>query len=804
MSTTQKITEQNEDSLNLKDFIFMCLAKWHWFVISLIVTFSVAVFYMLRTQPTYTRYSQVMIKCDSKGSSISGAMGDFSNMGILATSSSVDNELVAIQSPSVMAEVVKRLQLDMNYAVDGTFHKKTIYGESLPVNVRLIDVGENASAALTLDIGTDAAVSLGDFVWYVDGNKNTSKDAVSGKMFEPMETPLGRVVVTPTLNFVDGTKYKIYITRSGYHATVDKYSKNLRTALGNKKSDVINLTITDVSPRRAVDVLNKVIEVYNEKWIDDKNKITVSTSNFIEERLDSIVKELGDVDENISSYKSEQLLPDVTSVSSLYMAQSSKAAEELLAINNQIYMARYILDYIKDGKNNDKLLPANSGISSSSIEEQIAEYNTLQLRRAKLVSGRDIKNPVIDDLEKSLASMRVAIAASVENQIIALEKQLSNMKRHEKEATERIATNPIQEKYLRSVGRQQQVKEALYLYLLQKREENELSKAFTAYNTRIITPPTGSLNPTAPVRLKIILIAFLLGLAIPVIVIFAHENLVTTVRGRRDVEKISLPFIGEIPMAAPAKKWWMPWRKYSKLENRILVEYGNRNVINEAFRVLRTNIEFMTKDKGGNVFILTSFNPGSGKSFLAANIAKSLALKGRKVLLVDGDLRHASTSSLVNTPRLGLADYLAGSEDDVNNLLVQPSGHENLYVLPVGTIPPNPSELLDSERFGKCVEGLSAQFDYLFIDCPPIDIVSDTQIIEKYADRTIFVVRAGVLEKSMLPELEEIYKGKRFKNMSLILNATADGGGGRYGNRYGYSYGYRFGSHGYAYGSGKK
>ena len=687
-NTTQNIAEQNEETLNVKDFLFMCLAKWHWFVISIILTLSVAVFYILRTQPSYTRSSQVMIKSDSKGSSISGAMGDFADMGMFKTTSSVDNELIAIQSPSIMAEVVKRLQLDMNYFVDGTFHKKTIYGKSLPVNVRLMDIADETPARMKVEISTDGVVTLSDFVWSIDGDKKEDDNAVKGKLLEPIETPLGKVVVTPTLNFIGGEEHTIYITRKGYHATADSYTKNLVTALNSKKADVIDLKITDVSPQRAVDVLNKVIEVYNEKWIDDKNQVTISTSKFIEERLDSIVKELGNVDENISSYKSEQLLPDVSSASALYMSQSSKAAEEVLALNNQLHMARYILDYVKNEQNNDKLLPANSGISAAAIEEQISEYNTLQLRRAKLVAGSDIKNPIVDDIDKSLASMRAAIITSVDNQIVTLQTQLGNMKRHEKEATERIATNPKQEKYLRSVGRQQQVKEALYLYLLQKREENELSKAFTAYNTRIITPPTGSLNPTAPVKMKIILIAFILGFAIPVAIIFMRENLITTIRGRRDIEKLTLPLIGEIPMVEGEKSKWMFWRKAEKIKNAIVVEDGNRNIINEAFRVLRTNIEFMTKDEEGNVFILTSFNPGSGKSFLAANIAKSLALKGRRVLLVDGDLRHASTSALVNSPRLGLSDYLAGRVDDIDKLLVQPSGHEKLYVLPVGTIPP--------------------------------------------------------------------------------------------------------------------
>ena len=235
MSTAnQNINEQNEETLNVKDFLFMCLAKWHWFVISLIVTLFVAVFYLLRTQPSYTRYSQVMIKSDSKGSSISGAMSDFADMGMFKTTSSVDNELIAIQSPSVMSEVVKRLQLDMNYSVDGTFHKKTIYGNSLPVNVRLMDIDDNAGAQLKLDIMADGTVSLCDFVWSEGGDKKESSDAITGKMLEPIETPLGKIVVTPTLNYVSGEAHTIYITRRGYHSTTQSYSANLQTALNDK------------------------------------------------------------------------------------------------------------------------------------------------------------------------------------------------------------------------------------------------------------------------------------------------------------------------------------------------------------------------------------------------------------------------------------------------------------------------------------------------------------------------------------------------------------------------------------------
>ncbi|MBQ3521291.1 MAG: chromosome partitioning protein ParA, partial [Bacteroidales bacterium] len=591
MSTIQNNIEHNEDTLNVKDFIFMCLAKWYWFVISLFVVLSLATFYILRTQPTYTRSMQVMIKNDSKGKSMSDAMSEFSDMGMFKTSSSVDNELVAIQSPAIMAEVVNRLHLDMNYSVDGTFHKKTIYGKSLPVSVIFMDIEDNGSASATVEITKDGNVSLSDFAWSANGEILESEEIVNGKLsmgdgavLAPIETPLGRVVVSPTQNYVP-EDLKIFVRKSGKYAATQQYSKLLTTALNDKKSDIINLSITDVSTQRAVDVLNTVVAVYNEKWVEDKNKITVSTSKFIKERLDSLVNELGDVDKDISSFKSKQLLPDVASASSIYMTQSTKANEMVLELNNQLQMARYILEYVKNDANKGKLLPANSGIQASSIEKQISEYNELQLKRSKLVSGSDIKNPIVNDLDESLASMRTAIITSVENQIVTLKTQIKNTQAHERQTVERIAANPKQEEYLLSVGRQQKVKEALYLFLLQKREENELSQAFTAYNTRIITPPTGSLFPVAPAKSKIWLIAFVLGLAIPVGIIFIKENLITTVRGRRDLASCSMPLIGEIPMAMkPDASRWKFWEKKQNDKRLIVVQDGNRDVINEAFR----------------------------------------------------------------------------------------------------------------------------------------------------------------------------------------------------------------------------
>lgn len=785
--------ENNQQTLSIKDFVFMCLSKWYWFVASFAIVMTLAVAYILVKEPSYTRSSQVLIKSGSEGSSISNAVGEFSNLGLFSTNSNVYNELIAINSPSVMMEVVERLQLNMRYKTDGTFHKKTIYGPNLPINVKFLDMDENTSAKVEVDIDENGVVTLSEFVMRIDDEKFKSDEVVTGLLIEPMNTPIGRIAVTPTLQWEEGKAHHIYVSKNGLHSTAQACQKKLEVTLDNKDADVINLSYIDVSPQRAVDVLNEIINVYNEKWLDDKNKVTVSTSRFIAERLDSIVKELGDVDESISSYKSQQLLPDMAAATNMYMSQSSKHMEDMLKINNELAMAKYILNYVRKDENRRKLLPANSGLSSNSVESQIAEYNAMQLRLSQLSSGGDVQNPVIADLEASLESTRGAIEASVENLVVSLETQLKNLKQNEAQTTSRIAANPGQEKYLLTVGRQQKVKEALYLYLLQKREENELTRAFTADNTRIITPPMGELRPTSPGKMKILFVAFVLALLIPCAYIFLRESLITTVRSRRDLARLSVPMIGEIPLHGKSASFW---NKKVGAGNVVVVQEGNRDIINEAFRVLRTNVELMTHKDESRVIVVTSFNPGSGKSFLVMNVAKSLALKGKRVLVIDGDLRHASASAYVDSPRRGLSSYLVGVEEDLSSLVVKSSYDDNLWVLPVGIIPPNPTELLESERLAQCFETIKGEYDYVFVDCPPIDIVADTQIIERFATRTFFVVRAGLLEKNILPELEEIYQGGRFKNLSLILNATTDDGGGRYGSRYGYPYGANYYEHG--------
>ncbi len=785
--------KQADDFIRIQDLFYLCVNKWYWFVISLAVTIGMAVFYLLTTPPVYTRSASLLIKEDSKGNSLSDAAGVMGDFDLFQSSTNVNNEMQSLQSPSVMLDVVKRLHLDISYHTDGGFYKKVLYGRTCPYSVSFSDLQDNESVSFTILPRQGTQVLLDDFTC----NGEDVEGEISAVLNDTVSTPVGRMVIQ-ALGDTTLLDAPVYVSRTGYQAATGAYASNLSVSLSDDKSTVINLSFQDVCIQRAEDVLNTVIAVYNENWIKDKNQIAVSTSAFINDRLGVIEQELGHVDDNISSYKSEHLLPDVQAAASMYMVQSSETNAQIMALNTQLSMARYIRNYLTNATSKNQLLPANSGIESPGIEQQIANYNTAQLRRNDLVANSSERNPLVVDMDQSLEDMRRAIVTSIDNHITTLNTQLRSLRQSEQQTTARIAANPTQGKYLLSVERQQKVKEALYLFLLQKREENELSQAFTAYNTRVVTPPSGSMMPTSPVKKNIALVAFALGFLVPVVVVFIRENMNTKVRGRKDLESLSVPFVGEIPLATHGRK-----NKAAHAVKEIVVHQGKRDIVNEAFRVLRTNLEFILdaredKDRA-SVTLVTSFNPGSGKTFLAMNTAATFAMKKKRVLVVDGDLRHGSASAYVGSPKKGLSDYLGKREEHVEDWVVEKENCPGLFVLPVGTIPPNPTELLAESRLADLIEQMRSQFDYIFIDCPPVDIVADTQIIEKLADRTVFIVRAGLLERDMLPELQRNYDEKRFKNMALVLNGT-ESSGSRYNYRYGYKYGYKYG-YGYGYGS---
>lgn len=783
------------NSIPLLDIFFMTLRHWPWIIISIAICVGAAYIYLLKTPTIISRAAEIQIKDDSKGNA-SDIQG-MSDLGLFQNKSSIQNEILNMRSKDLTEEVVKRLSLDVNYYHEGKFRNSVVYGTDLPIKLTLSDVAPEERFSFNLHISGDGKVKISDFS--AAGNDASSR-TYTGALNDTIATSVGKLVVVPGPAYNNGEDVDLLVSKIPLRAARDSYNARLGVVMSDEKSSVIRLSISDESVQRADDFLSAVIGVYNENWIRDRNQIAVSTSNFINDRLGVIESELGNVDSDISSYKSANLIPDVDAAASMYMSQSQQTEQQILELNNQLQMTRYIRSYLSNGSA-DALLPANSGINNANIGSLISAYNSKLLQRNNLVSKSSEENPLVMQYDEQLKAERQVIISTVDNEITNLTNRIKSLRGTEAKLTSRIASNPTQAKNLLSVERQQKVKESLYLFLLQKREENELSQAFTAYNTRVVNRPGASSVPPTPDRSRILTMAFLVGLVIPFGFTYAKEMSNTKLRGRKDLENITPPLLGEIPQYVDPGKGNQT-RKNTNAERVILVKPRSRDVINEAFRVLRTNTEFSRINKEGcNVIAITSFNPGSGKSFITMNLASAIAIKGKRVLVIDGDMRHGSSSSYVDKTETGLSDYLSGETDDLRSLLVSPENIPTLQVLPIGTVPPNPTELLESSRFGDLIETLRPDYDYVMIDCPPVEVVADAQIIDQYADRTIFVVRAGLLERSMLSELDRLYEEKKYRHMAVILNGTRNEKS-RYGYSHTYKYGYGYGyGYGYNYGS---
>ena len=785
----QKKNQTKQNQFNLKEFWQLCLGNWPWFIASLLLAMALAFLYLKKKQPVYVRTTEVMIKEDSKsGRSLGSQLGSLGEMGVFSSSSNVNNELLAIKSPYVMLEVVRRLHLDVNYRV-GRFRKRTLYGSTLPAIVTFPNLTDLDYVSLKMELKKDGTFNMSD----IAKNDTVYEGEYSGTINTAVRTPVGDLLVTSGLGWeAMEDDMTIRVTRSSPLVARQNCVAKLNASIEDLKAAVILMTYRDVSTERADDVLNSVIEVYQEFWMQDKNQIANSTSRFINERLDVIEKELGNVDDDISAYKSRNMIPDIEATTRMSMANANDASGKLVDLNNQLYMVTYIKDYVQS--NSKKMQPLPSGMlpQNQSLETQIRSYNDLILERNRLAASSSEQNTLVVDMDSQIAAIRQAISASLDNTINQLKIQIKGIQGRESQNNAQVASSPTQAKHLLSVERQQKVKEALYIFLLQKREENQLSQAFTAYNTRIITPPMGGLFPSSPNKRNIMLLAFILGLIAPAAVLYLLEIMNTKIRGKKDIEEVKVPFIGEVPLYGDKKK-------RSEAETRILVQPKKRNMINEAFRVVRTNLEFMANSyDNAKTFMVTSLNVGSGKTFMTINMASSFAVKDKKTIVIDLDIRKGSLSRYlrVATKGKGISAYLSGQETDWRKMIMHAEECPTLDILPCGTIPPNPAELLSNGKLDVLVEELKKEYDIIFFDCAPVDVVADTSIIAGLADMTLFIIRSGLLDKSLIPVIEEYYTSKKLKNMALILNGT-EVVKSHYGyHRRGYGYGYGYGSYG--------
>ncbi len=745
------------------------------FGVSLIVALVLAFAYIVVAPPVFKRKASILIEDNSSNANMSTqSMPSFGGVGVFGDNSNIKNEMNVIQTPKIIREVVEVLNLDCEY-----YHKEKFYRWSSLYNNSPIEVEVDSLSSLS-SINFKIEVLSDDFVKVTDLELDEVDYDISseGKFTDTIRFDVGYVIVKKSALYTDESIGELFsFSKTPIEDAAKEISLELRVSLRSDDASVVDIVIDDEVPARADDILNTIISVYNENWIENKNLITLSTLKFIDARLVVIEQELGIVDNDISTFKSKHLMHDINSVATSYLAQSTENITKQLDLNNQLSMAKYIKQYLEDATTINQLLPVNTGIENSGIEKQIAMYNELLLQKNNLLSNSSTTNPLIANMIANLTAMKDVINRSANDLIQTLTIQIDNAIEEEKRNKRNIASSPSQERYLLSVGRQQKVKEELYLYLLQQREDKQLSKTFTAYNTVILAAADGPIFPEEPKKHIVLLLALALGVILPMLFLIVQENFQTSVRSKSDLSALTIPFIGSLPLIATNKKRRSILKDNNKNKNvpkpYIVIQDKNRNEINEAFRVIRTNLDLMQSTESPNkAMMLISFNPGSGKSFISANLAITMALKGSKVIAVDVDMRKAALSEYVGSPRVGLSSYLTGKVEHIEDVILRGRLHENLDFLPVGALPPNPSELLLTDKFKNLIETLKQRYDYIFLDCTPVDIVPDAAIVGKLCDMTIFVIRAELMDKRMLPDLEAMYLNKKYKNISILLNGV--------------------------------
>jgi capsular exopolysaccharide synthesis family protein len=775
--------KEDESLINLKDLFRIVLGKWYWFAISVVLCIAAAVVYLMWTPIIYERTATVLIKDDKTGN-METAM--FQDLSIFESKSNVYNEMIVFKSRSLMEEAVRRLTLDVEYTIQEGLRIQELYTNS-PVTFTFKDIGDNQWMTFNAKLLQNNEIALWDFK--TNGMENEQMIVVN--LNDTIHTSIGKMIATPTLWYNETWFEKpITVTKSNMKAVINNYRDALMVHLADKQTSVVNLSIKDVSVQRAEDLLNTVIAIYNEEAVNDKNLMAVNTENFINERLIIIEQELGNVDQQIQSYKIAHQLTDILSDAQLALQESSESDREIIKLQNQHSMATYIRNHLSNPSNSTDLIPSNTGVEDINVEGQISIYNETLLKRNRLIDNSSERNPVVQDLNNTLNAMRQNIMRAVDNLIVNLDIQLRSVKARTERTKARISAVPQQQTEVTSISRQQQIKEQLYLYLLNKREENAINKAITESTARIIDAATGSTIPVAPRKMIILMAAFLIGLAIPsgVFYILTISNI--SVRGRKDLQDfLSIPFLGEVPF----KKI----KAIRERETNVVVKESGRDPVSEAFRIIRTNMDFMrVKQDDMKVIMTTSTNVGSGKTFVASNLAVSIAMTGKKVILVDMDIRKGTLGKGVNIRKyiegqdLGLTSYLSKLVSNVESLIIQDDGYPKIDIIRSGPKPPNPAELLLSPRLDEFINILRALYDYIVIDNVPAGMVADTMIANRVTDLTLYIIRVGKMDRRLLPDIERLYHEEKLKNMAVILNGVGSGIGYGYGYSYGYGYGY--------------
>jgi capsular exopolysaccharide synthesis family protein len=750
-------------------YLKLVLKNWHWFALSMIICGIIAGLYIMITPKIYERTVQIMLKEDAKRDVREpDETTILKDINLSLFKANINNEIEVLLSEKIIKDVVKKLHLEKNYEIRSGLKYIEIYNET-PIVVQFIDMeNNNETSTLFITLLTENKIKLTRFE--VE-NIRVSNTPITASISDTINTPLGRIIVSPTLYYEDFINKSIRVTKQDIADLTYELRKNI-TITKNNDNTVIKLSFSDESISRAEDILNTLVATYDEDNITYRNQVVMNTSDFINERLRVIERDLGTVDQDISKYKSNNMITDIKESSYLFLMESSRLDQQLALLQNQLSIANFIKEYLNEPSNNSSLIPSNSGIGDQPVEKQISDYNALMLKRNRLIENSSEKSPSVIELTNTLTTMRQTIIQSVNNLIVVYELQVAGIKEKESQTNQKITNVPEKEMDIISIERRLKIQENLYLYLLQKREENELTGSFITSNFKIVNSAGGSNRPIYPQSIPIMLVALIAGFLIPCTTIFVKEIMSTKIKNVKDIaDNISVPFLGVIPQDNPR----MNTQKHinpKHIKDIIKVKNNNSNAISEAFRIVRTNIGFMETEKAtSQVIMLTSFNEQSGKSFVSLNLAITFALAKKKTVLIDLNLRKATLSSYLHEPKTGIVNYLDNDNLKIEDILIKEPFQPNLDVIPVGNIPNNPVEILLSNRLNELIATLRENYDHIIIDTTPFNIVADASIIKKLSDMTIFILKENLSDRCRLDELENLHLNK-INNMTVLLNGS--------------------------------
>jgi tyrosine-protein kinase Etk/Wzc len=784
------ILEEKEEQADIKAILFKYIIRWPWFIASIIICIACAWIYLKQSTPIYNITASVIIKDEKKGGTMGNEFSGLEDLGLLNPSKNIDNEIEILQSKSLIKDVVNELGLYINYWGNKGFKTTDLYGAS-PILVHYsFKDAETLNAPIQLTINYQKNGNLNVNMITDKGNDNEKK---INKTFT--EFPAVLSSEKGVITFIENQQVPIVedvnldITISHPLAIAKGYRSALSIEPTSKTTSVATISIKNTNKKRGEDFINKLVEMYNRDANDDKNEVAQNTAHFIDERISVINQELGTTEQELENFKRESGLTDLSSDAQLAVAE--KSAYEKLCVENgtQLNLIQYLSDYLKKPENANTTLPVNVGLNDKSLTEQISQYNALILERNRLRRTSSDSNPVVRRLDSNIDDMHASLLTTINSVYKGLLITKADLDRQAGKYAGQISNAPAQERRFVSIQRQQEIKAGLYLMLLQKREENNIALAATANNAKIIDDALADDVPISPNKKIIYLAALVLGFGIPVAVIYILSLLSYRIEGHSDVERLTrVPVIGDVPLNDSDEKY------------AIAVRENDNDIMAETFRSLRTNLLFMLGDPDKKVILVTSTTSGEGKTFIASNLAVSLALLGKKVVIVGLDIRKPGLNKVfhISHKERGITQYLVAPQStDLRSMIQSSDLSANLHILPGGTIPPNPTELLARKSLDDAIELLKKDYDYIVLDTAPIGMVTDTQLIARVADISVYVCRADYTHKNDYQLINELYANKRLPGLCTVINGLD-----MKKKKYGYYYGY--GKYGRYYGYGKK